>query len=34
MCPPNTSTAKSPAASVRANHVPHITEITMADTTT
>jgi len=34
MCPPNTSTAKSTAASTRASHVPHISAITMADTTT
>ncbi len=34
ICPPNTSTAKSSAAAARASHVPHITAITMADTTT
>ena len=34
MCPGNTSTAKSPAASTRAGHVPHTSAITMADTTT
>ena len=34
MCPPNTSTAKSTAASTRAGQVPHASAITMADTTT
>jgi hypothetical protein len=34
MWPPTTSTAKSRAAAARASQVPHITAITMADTTT
>ena len=34
MCPPNTITAKSITASVRAHQVPHSAAITMADTTT
>ena len=34
MCPRNTSTARSTAASTRAGQVPHISVITMADATT
>ena len=34
MCPRNTSTARSTAASTRAVQVPHISAITMADATT
>ena len=34
ICPGNTSTTRSTAASARAGQVPHASAITMADTTT
>jgi hypothetical protein len=34
ICPGNTSTARSTAASARAAQLPHASAITMADTTT